>query len=37
MLDTVQLRKFETVLLIFKYFCDKVKDFEVILRKKLEF
>ena len=24
--------KFETVLLIFKYFCEKVEDFEVILR-----
>ena len=33
----LHLRKVETVLLIFKYFCEKVKDFEVILRKGLEF
>ena len=33
----MQLRKFETFLLILKYFCKKVKDFELILRKDLEF
>ena len=33
----IKLRKFETVLLIFKYFCEKVRDFEVILRKEFEF
>ena len=31
------MSKFEKVLLIFKCFCEKVKDFEVILRKELEF
>ena len=31
------MRKFETVWLILKKFCEKVKDFELILRKELEF
>ena len=31
------MRKFETVLLIFKYICEKVRDFEVLLRKEYEF